>query len=155
MQREYCLSAVVGLSVVALVAAVTQRLPAQEVYKTKIISRAVVTDDGQIVDFSQVAGNDEGREPLDRIEPTSAASRYWIGVKFFDFSEEASEALRSQLNLEKGRGLVVSDVVAESPAAKAGLKKYDVIVTVGEQPVGKPSELVKAVDAAKQGELKP
>jgi len=153
MQREYVLNVVVGLSVVAMVAAVGHRLNAQEVEKE--IHRIVVGASGNVIthDVQGTAGVrvDDDEFPLEqRIELTVAASPYWIGAE----CTPVDETLRSQLSLDKGRGLVVHDVVAESPAAKAGLKKYDVIVTVSEQPVGKAADLVKAVEAAKEGELK-
>ncbi len=35
--------------------------------------------------------------------------------------------LRSQLNLAAGEGLVVTDTIADGPAAKAGIKRHDVL----------------------------
>lgn len=54
----------------------------------------------------------------------TAASRYRIGVTL----SEADDTLRSQLRLAAGEGLVVTDVVADSPAATAGIKPHDVLV---------------------------
>jgi membrane-associated protease RseP (regulator of RpoE activity) len=50
-------------------------------------------------------------------------NQYRIGVTL----AQADDALRSQLRLAQGEGLVVTEVVAESPAAKAGLKQHDVL----------------------------
>jgi membrane-associated protease RseP (regulator of RpoE activity) len=155
MQREYFQNAVVGLSIVAMVAAVGHRLDAQETRKeTRRILIKADGDGGEARAVQITAGEGEGDdaadETTDRIVATLHAGPYWIGAECV----EASDALRSQLSLDKGRGLVVLDVVADSPAAKAGLKKHDVIVTVGEQPVGQASELVKAVDKAKESEVK-
>lgn len=46
-----------------------------------------------------------------------------------------SETLTEQLNLKKGQGLVVEDVMPDSPASKAGLKQYDVLVDLNGKPV--------------------
>src|SRR5882762_7571199 len=54
----------------------------------------------------------------------SAKEVTWLGV----YTEEASEALGSQLGLKSGEGLLVTYVAADSPAAKAGLQKNDVLV---------------------------
>jgi predicted metalloprotease with PDZ domain len=51
-------------------------------------------------------------------------NRYRIGVTL----TEADEVLRSQLRLAAGEGLVVTDVVADSPAAKAGVQRHDVLI---------------------------
>ena len=50
--------------------------------------------------------------------------RSWLGVGV----EEASEALQSQLGLAPRVGLLVTYVTSDSPAAKAGLEKNDVLV---------------------------
>ena len=55
--------------------------------------------------------------------PGPAEQRYRIGVTL----AEADETLRSQLNLAAGEGLVVTDVVADSPASRAGLREHDVL----------------------------
>ena len=42
-------------------------------------------------------------------------------------------ALRAQLNLEKGMGLMVDEVEKGSPAEAAGIKQFDVIQLLGDQ----------------------
>ena len=59
-----------------------------------------------------------------------------------------------ELNLGEGRGLVVEEVVPDSPAAKAGLKKYDVLIQAGETLLDEVPTLVDAVAKTKDGELK-
>jgi hypothetical protein len=52
------------------------------------------------------------------------ANQYRIGVTL----AQADDVLRSQLRLADGEGLVITDVVADGPSAKAGLRKHDVLV---------------------------
>jgi len=52
-----------------------------------------------------------------------AENQYRIGVTL----AAADDTLRSQLRLASGEGLVVTEVVADGPAAKAGVKKHDVL----------------------------
>jgi hypothetical protein len=40
----------------------------------------------------------------------------------------ADDVLRSQLRLADGEGLVITDIVADGPSAKAGLRRHDVLV---------------------------
>lgn len=47
----------------------------------------------------------------------------WIGVNL----HEIDDAMRSQLSLPAGRGLLVQEVTDGSPAEQAGLQKFDVI----------------------------
>ena len=60
--------------------------------------------------------------------PEKAAPR---GRKYFGIrSETPGAALAAQLGIDRSRSSVVTDVVAGSAAAAAGLKRYDVIVAV-------------------------
>ena len=72
---------------------------------------------------------------------------YWIGIMLGDLPELA----RQQLQLE--HGLVVEDVVPDSPAAKAEIKRFDVLVQAGDKPLHEPADILKAVEAAKESEL--
>ena len=72
-------------------------------------------------------------------------SNYWIGLG----CAPASPALRAQLGLDAGVGLVVQHVVPDGPAAKAGIQQHDVLVRAGEHAVKGIQELTRAVAAAK------
>lgn len=82
------------------------------------------------------------------IEGVPAKDRTWLGVGV----EEASEALVEQLGLDPGVGLVVSHVSPDSPAAKAGLKKNDVLAELDGQWLVHPAQLRKLVQARKPGD---
>ena len=69
---------------------------------------------------------------------------YYIGVHVIP----VNRTLRSHLRLTEGNGVVVNDVVKESPAAKAGVLKHDVLLQVGEKPLSKLSDLREAVKAS-------
>ncbi len=105
---------------------------------------------------SMVVGDDEGqpaketaaqqkRIVIETIEPESgkqgAKEVAWLGVS----TDETTDALALQLGLNSGEGLVVTYVAADSPAAKAGLQKYDVLVEFGDQLLVHPAQLRKLV----------
>jgi membrane-associated protease RseP (regulator of RpoE activity) len=77
-----------------------------------------------------------------------AKERSWLGVGV----EEASEALADQLGLDSGVGLVVTHVSADSPAAKAAVKKNDVLIELEGQSLVHPAQLRKLVQARKPGD---
>lgn len=89
---------------------------------------------------------------IDAIEPSatadSEADATWLGV----YAEETSEALTAQLGLKAGEGLVITYVAPDSPAAKAGLKKYDVLVTLGDQLLVHPAQLAKLIRTKSDGD---
>ena len=91
---------------------------------------------------------------ISSIEPTAGRARVarkdqaWLGVSI----EEGSEALTSQLGLAPGAGLVVTYVAPDSPAAKAGLEKNDVLAELDGQLLVVPDQFRKLVQVRKQGD---
>jgi membrane-associated protease RseP (regulator of RpoE activity) len=74
-------------------------------------------------------------------------SDYWLGVQVAGLPEVA----KKQLAIEDG--LAVEDVTDGSPAAKAQITKYDILVQAGDLPLKNTRDLVKAVDASQGKEL--
>ena len=52
------------------------------------------------------------------------------------------------------RGILVEAIIDKSPAAKAGIQKYDVLTRAGDKKLTKVQDLIDAVDAVKEGLLK-
>lgn len=76
-----------------------------------------------------------------------AAKSAYLGVH----TQEMSPELKQRLGLAVDKGAMVTDVMAETPAAKAGLKAEDVIVAVGDKDIANPQELKEAIASAKIG----
>lgn len=91
----------------------------------------VETEDGAKAD----GGSNSGPLPESTTE-----ERYVIGVQ----CEESSELLRAHLKLGN-TGLVVLEVREETPAAEAGLKKDDIIVSINDKDLESLSQLVATV----------
>jgi len=89
---------------------------------------------------------------IESIEPENhkrtAKEVAWLGLS----TEEAPEALASQLGLNPGEGLVVIYVAPDSPAAKAGFRKNDVLVELGDQLLVHPAQFRKLVQMHKEGD---
>jgi serine protease Do len=66
-------------------------------------------------------------------------------------SQELTPELKKQLNVSVDKGAVVMQVLPESPAARAGLHKDDVITAVNDQAVGNPEELRAAIQKLEPG----
>ena len=86
------------------------------------------------------AGDAADKDPL-------PVSDYWIGIA----PGRLPEMARLQLGLE--HGLVVADVMADSPAAKAKFKANDILIKAGDAKLQAAADLIKAVDAAQEKEL--
>jgi PDZ domain-containing protein len=76
-------------------------------------------------------------------------SDHWLGLQ----CGKIGPALRAQLGLDENQGVLVEAIVDESPAAKAGLEKYDVLVQAGDRTLSKVQDLIDEVDAVKDGKL--
>ena len=68
--------------------------------------------------------------------------KFWLGIT----RTPAAPALRSQLSLLDGQGLVVLEVGSGTPAWRAGILKHDVLVSANGQMLKTVDDLVHAVD---------
>jgi len=76
-------------------------------------------------------------------------SDYWLGLD----CRPVPPVLRAQLKLPEDQGLVVQQIMPESPAAAAGIEQYDVLVKADGKPLRKLQDLIDAVDASKDKDL--
>ena len=76
-------------------------------------------------------------------------SEFWIGID----GTPPDDTLRAQLELPAGQGLVVNQVVDDSPAAKAGLKRFDVLLSCHDKPLAEVADLAKIIDEKKDAVL--
>lgn len=104
------------------------------------------------------AGAGEGRRYVAFAEDGQPEpGKYWIGLLCVD----AGEALREQLGLEPGVGLLVEAVTEEAPAKKAGVQKNDVVISLqvpSDDPKAEPKPLkqvMELVEAVQKTETKP
>src|SRR5437773_140651 len=77
----------------------------------------------------------------------AAKSEYWLGIQITALPEVAKQ----QLGVDNG--LAVEDVMPDSPAAKAEIKKFDILVKAGDTPLKEATDLIKAVDASQGKEI--
>ncbi|MCV2421716.1 S1C family serine protease [Paucibacter sp. DJ2R-2] len=85
------------------------------------------------------------RQVMESLIRDGQVARGWIGVQTRELTPEFAEAFKVTVK----QGVLISGVVADAPAAKAGLKPGDVLTRVGETPVASPAQLLTAVSALK------
>ncbi len=95
-------------------------------------------------------GDGEVRGFTMRLPEGLAGGQFWIGA----MCVPADPALRAQLNLKDHEGLVVANILPESPAAKAGLKQFDVVTAIDGKSLNSLHQLMQAVHDAGEKELK-
>jgi Do/DeqQ family serine protease len=85
------------------------------------------------------------RQVMDALLKDGQVSRGWIGVQTRELTPELVEGLQ----LGTSEGVLISGVLADAPAAKAGVKPGDVMVKVGSRDVKNPAQLLAAVSSLK------
>ena len=84
-----------------------------------------------------------------RVKEGGEAPKFIIGVSV----SEAPAVVLNQIGKPELAAVVVDSVVEESPAQKAGVKKFDLILKAAGEPVKSPAELTKAVKSADGKEI--
>ena len=87
------------------------------------------------------------RQVLDSIVRDGQVVRGWIGVEPQELNSELAETFK----VRSKKGVIITGVLQNGPAAQAGVRPGDVIVSVAGQPVKNVTELLSAVAALQPG----
>jgi len=87
------------------------------------------------------------KQVLEDIVKSGRVTRGWIGVEPNDLSPELAETFGVKAN----SGVIITGVLQNGPAAKAGVRPGDVITGVGEKNIGNVQELLTAVAGLRPG----
>ena len=82
------------------------------------------------------------------LRTSGKVTRGWLGVSLQPLTSD----LATSFGVKDAKGALVSDVSADSPAARAGMKSGDVVLEFNGKKVEDPSALARAVGVAKPGE---
>ena len=74
--------------------------------------------------------------------------RGWLGVSIQPVTPDLAEGL----GLDKPQGALIAEVTPDGPAAKAGLRQRDVVLSIGNTPIEDVRSLVRQVAGLPQGE---
>ncbi|VTU24150.1 Periplasmic pH-dependent serine endoprotease DegQ precursor [Variovorax sp. PBS-H4] len=87
------------------------------------------------------------KQVLEDIVKEGKVTRGWIGVEPNDLSPELAETF----GIKASKGVIITGVLQNGPAARAGVRPGDVITGVGEKQIGNVQELLTAVAGLKPG----
>ena len=82
--------------------------------------------------------------------PEEIDNRFRIGID----CGPAPEALRVHLRLHDDSGVMVNSVMGDSPAGRAGIKRFDIIVEADGRPISSVADLVTAVNRTGSSEMR-
>jgi serine protease Do len=75
----------------------------------------------------------------------------WLGVRIRDLTEQESEELTKRLGIREGYGVLIAQVMKETPAEAAGLRDGDLVVAVDGRPIVETRALQRLVGATPAG----
>lgn len=87
------------------------------------------------------------KDVIDQLVDGGHVKRAWLGIGIDEVSEEAA----AYMKLKEKEGVLVKQVVADAPAAKAGIETYDVIRKVNGQPIRNVRDLYKSLEKLSAG----
>ena len=88
---------------------------------------------------------------LDGIVKDGQVTRGWIGVEPNDLSPELAETF----DVKAKEGVIITGVLQNGPAAQAGVRPGDVIVSIADKPIGDVTQLLSIVASLKPGTVAP
>ncbi len=115
---------------------------------SEIASAAALEEpEGRIVEIAPTANDDlpEIRENDPEEGEQSEQTAYWVGLRGRNVEEPV---LRTQFQLAADMGVVIEQVVPESPAAKAGLRQHDILLRVNGEALQSMEQLSEVVRAS-------
>ena len=87
------------------------------------------------------------KQVLEGLVKDGQVTRGWIGVEPNDLSPELAETFGSK----RTEGVIITGVLQNGPAAKAGVKPGDVIERIGDKPIADVTQLLSVVASLKPG----
>ncbi|TWC07005.1 S1-C subfamily serine protease [Bradyrhizobium macuxiense] len=111
------------------------------------VNSMIVSPSGGSVGVAFAIPADTVKTVVPQLKEKGAVTRGWMGAEVQSVTPDIAESL----GVNNQRGAVVVGVQNGGPAAKAGLKRGDVITSVNDEPIKSANELTKKVYAAAPG----
>lgn len=105
------------------------------------INTAIISPSGGSIGLGFAIPSNMAKNVIDQLLKYGETRRGWLGVQIQTVTEEIAEAL----GLDKARGALIGDVVANGPAANAGIKSGDVVLSFDGKDVAEMRDLPKIV----------
>jgi Do/DeqQ family serine protease len=109
------------------------------------INTAIFSRSGGSLGIGFAIPADTARQVMDGLIREGHVTRGWIGVEPRDLTPEFAE----NFHLPVSQGVLITGVLQDGPASKAGMKPGDVVVKIGGQQVANTAQLLNTVAALK------
>jgi serine protease Do len=105
------------------------------------VNTAIYSPTGGNVGIAFAVPSDTVKRVVEQLEKGGAVSRGWLGVKIQDVDKD----LAGNLGLKEPHGAIISEVLADGPAAAAGLKVEDAIIQVDTKKIDDSRDLARTI----------
>jgi serine protease Do len=112
------------------------------------VSTAIYSPNGGSVGIGFAIPANQVRKIVDELRDNGSINRGWLGVQIQDVDEDLADGL----GLKTQHGALVSDVVEDSPAEKAGIEVGDVILSYNNHDVEDARDLSRLVGDSDGGD---
>ncbi|MEP1943464.1 MAG: trypsin-like peptidase domain-containing protein, partial [Sulfitobacter sp.] len=107
------------------------------------VNTAILSPDGGSVGIGFAVPSDVVQDVVAELGTDGTVTRGWLGVNIRPMSDDVAQVL----GFEKSKGAVIEAVSTDSPAAKAGLKKGDIILRFDDTQITALRDLTRSVAA--------
>lgn len=111
------------------------------------VNTAIYSQSGGNVGIAFAVPSNVVASVVDSLRESGSVTRGWLGVGIQPVEKDMAEAI----GLDGTEGALVAEVHSSTPAAKAGIKNQDVILSLNGQKVADPRELTRMVGTLKPG----
>ena len=112
------------------------------------INTAIYSPNGGSVGIGFAIPSNLAKEVVAQLKDKGHVERGWLGVKIQEVSPDIAESV----GMSQSKGALVAEVTPNSPAAKAGLRQGDVILSYGGKPVDTLRDVTRRVAETKAGD---
>jgi serine protease Do len=105
------------------------------------VNTAIYSPTGGNVGIAFAVPADTVKRVVEQLEKGGAVSRGWLGVKIQNIDKD----LAGSLGLKEPKGAIVSEVMKDGPAADAGLKVEDAILSIDSKPIEDSRDLARTI----------
>ena len=111
------------------------------------INSAILSQTGGSIGIGLAIPASMAKTVMEQIIKTGTVTRGWIGVGLQDITPEIAESFK----LGTLRGVIINEIVRNSPASKAGITIGDVLVSIDGKQISDPKDVLNAVTGIAPG----
>lgn len=115
------------------------------------VNTAIYSPSGGNVGIGFSIPAEQAKQVVQQIIDRGYVERGWLGVNVQSVTPEIAQSF----GRADAKGVLVSEVTVDSPAARAGLKPMDLILAYDGRPIAAMHDLTRAVAETKPGTIKP